>query len=123
MRRGSKRSSYAERPRHVQYMLWVKTLPCSVAMLMGNVLLQYPCAGCTEADHDSRGRGLSHKSHDSTVVPMCTTHHVHRTMHTGVFKHCTRDEVRAFMDAAHARVTAEAQAQGVEIPMVEESRT
>lgn len=104
MRRGSKRSRYALRPRDRARMEFVRTLECSVAFEAPDPnRAPSRCLGPIEADHDSRGRGLGQKSDDSTVIPLCTGHHRERTDHTGSFKYLTRDQVRAWFDRAQQR--------------------
>lgn len=92
LRRGKKRSKYATRERNVDYMLWVKTLPCSAR--------QYgPCSGVVEADH-AGARGLGRKCPDEETIPICTGHHRERTDFSGAFKTWNRDMMRAFLAAS-----------------------
>ena len=63
------RSAYRDRDRHVPYMLWVKRQPCLMRGVWGT------CYGPVEADHAGQ-RGMSHKAHDSTCIPLCRQHHM-----------------------------------------------
>ena len=115
MKRGKRKSTYAKRPRDFDFMLFVKTLPCSVSE-------EWPafptapteCGGVVETDHNSRDRGLGRKSDDSTCIALCTQHHRERSDHSGTFKHLTRDEIRAWFDRAQLRTrTAWDESRGI----------
>lgn len=106
-----KPSRYRMRERFVPFMLWVKTLPCMLYQLDSG-----RCCGAVEADHDSRGRGLSQKSHDSTVVPLCMQHHYDRQNHAGYFRTYTREQMHAWVDAAQAHVRRMAAQHDVCVP-------
>lgn len=104
MRRRHRSTSYSRRPRDIDFMLFVKTLLCSVVEEWPSFpTMPTPCNGPIEADHDSRGHGLGQKSADSTCIPACTQHHRERTDHTGTFKHLKRDQARAWFDRAQLR--------------------
>ena len=71
MRPGKRKSKHARRERHIDYMIWVKTLPC----------LARDAGGCTpdedghvEAAHvgDAVGR---YGREDLDTVPLCSMHH------------------------------------------------
>jgi hypothetical protein len=103
MRRRSRPTSYSRRPRDLPYMLFVKTLLCSVEEERPDPDREpTPCWGVIEADHAGR-RGISQKADDRTVIPICTGHHRERTDHTGSFKHTTRESNRAWLDRAITR--------------------
>jgi hypothetical protein len=55
-----------KRPRNFPYMLWIKTLPCTVCRRPGS-----------EACHTGP-RGLGQKSPDEQCIPLCPDHHRHR---------------------------------------------
>ena len=92
--RTRKRSRYRQRERQVDYMLWVKTLPC-VARHLG------PCSGVVEADH-AGARGLGQKCSDIETIPICTGHHRERTDFSGTFKTWNKDGMRVFLAGAIA---------------------
>jgi hypothetical protein len=78
-------------------------LACAVSVLpMPWLHKMTPCSsGIVEADH-AGPRGLSQKSVDGEVIPMCATHHRERTAHMGVFWHATKAELREWLPAAIA---------------------
>lgn len=94
MRRGDKRSKYAQRPRDSDFISFVWTLPCAVLVYWMPWEHEItPCDGRIEADHmGDRARGR--KATDNTCVPMCHQHHVERTIHHGVFWNATKDQLR-----------------------------
>lgn len=51
------RNSYARRDRFIDYLLWIKTLPCLVALeaLTSPWLMPEPCNGVIQADHVRSG--------------------------------------------------------------------
>jgi len=101
--RSRRRSKYARRERDVDFMLWVKTLLCSVEEERPDPdHMATCCRGEVEADHMG-ARGLGRKADDRTCAPMCRRHHRERTDHSGSFKHLTRDQVRAWRARAIAR--------------------
>lgn len=61
-----RKSAYSRRPRNFAYMLWVKSLPCTVSSM--------DCNGPVEAAHVG-DRGLSRKSNDEETIPLCSGHH------------------------------------------------
>jgi hypothetical protein len=80
---------------------WVKTLRC-LARGPGTGPL---CLGPIEAHHAGR-RGMARRAHDNTAVPLCTGHH--RDWHdgAGAFKGWTKDQCRAWTEAAVAATQA-----------------
>lgn len=106
MKRGRKLSRYAKRPRDTEFMLWVKTLLCSVEEERPCADLEpEPCAGPVEADH-AGARGLGQKCSDRECIPLCSAHHRQRTDHSGTFKHVSREDERAWRSRAIARTQA-----------------
>lgn len=104
-----KRTKYARRERHVDYMLAVKAmLPCILSHLG-------ECEGVVEADH-AGDRGLGQKSHDNTVIPLCTRHHRDRTDLTGFFSSFDRATMREWRHARVAETQVSMAALGVEVP-------
>ena len=66
-----KRSKYARRKRDLQYMAWIRTLPC---ICCGSRML-------VEAVHVG-DRSLGQKCPDSQTIPLCAFHH-----RTGPYSH------------------------------------
>ena len=99
------RSAYRDRERFPDYMLWVKTRPCLMRGVWGS------CSGAVEADH-AGPRGLSHKAHDSTCIPLCTKHHMSRFPH-----HVTHEQRSAWLHAAVVYTRACARAVSVHVPV------
>ncbi len=107
LRARSTTNSYRRRARDVDYMRFVKKLPCFVRVLspialaseMRPILVSLavvtPCRGRVEADHMGE-RGIGQKADDRTCAPLCSGHHGERHAHAGTFKHLTRDELRAW---------------------------
>lgn len=103
MRHGRRRSRYARRPRDVDFMLFVKTLLCSVVEEWPDVDVHpTECNGVVEADHMG-DRGLGQKADDKTSAPLCTQHHRERTDHTGSFRTLTKEESREWRARAIRR--------------------
>lgn len=103
MRRRHRSTSYSRRPRDIDFMLFVKTLLCSVEEEWPDVD-QRPtaCGGVVEADHMG-SRGLGQKADDRTCAPICTQHHRERSDHTGTFKHITKEQEREWRARAITR--------------------
>ncbi len=101
-----KRSAYRGRERHTDYMLWVKRQPCLMRGVWGR------CEGPIEADHAGR-RGLSHKAHDATCIPLCRYHHG-ASRFPRAWMQAQR---RAWLHAAIVYTQACARAVGVEVPV------
>lgn len=57
----------ASRVRDVDFMAWVKTLPCAAREV--GLDSAYLCVGEVEADHAGR-RGLGQKADDTTTIPL-----------------------------------------------------
>ena len=74
MKHGKRKSKYARRGRDIDFMMFVKTLPCLLAGIEG----AGPCSGVVEADHAGLDSGLGQKAPDRTCVPMCPAHHLDR---------------------------------------------
>ena len=101
--RSRRRSRYARRERDTTFMLFVKTLLCSVEEERPDADREpTACYGPVEADHMG-ARGLGRKADDRTCAPLCRQHHRERGDHSGSFKHLTRDQVRAWRARAIAR--------------------
>ena len=84
------RSRYAERPRFVDYMLAVKSLPCAAIIIPGHV-----CGGEMHAHHvGPSGAGM--KSHDSLVVPLCKDGHADLHAFRNAFRDWTKAKRRDF---------------------------
>ncbi len=81
MRPGNRKSKYSRRVRDVQFMMFVKSLPC---LLAGNPEAG-PCSGVTEADHAGL-RGMGQKAPDNTCVSLCSRHHRDRHGCMGFFR-------------------------------------
>lgn len=77
-------SSYAERPRDLAYMRWVRQQPCLLRHLGG-------CDGVVEAHHAGESP-YGRKSPDRNCIPLCDKHHDDRTESRGFFRGRTRDE-------------------------------
>lgn len=104
MRRKPRSTKYSRRERDTAYMGFVKTLRCSAKTysMPWRVDIDTECGGGIEADHMGP-RGLSNKAKDSTCAPMCSSHHRERTDHSGVFKHATQAQIRAWRMGVIAR--------------------
>ncbi len=109
-RRGPRRSTYRRRPRFIDYMLFVKTLPCAAAIVEGHV-----CEGPIEADHAGE-RGFGQKAHDSTVIPMCQLAHRQRTDFSGPFKTWNQARMREFLVGRIVQTQRYAVSRGIEVP-------
>lgn len=105
MRKGSRKTKYAMRERDIDYMLWVKTLPCLLAGVDG----AGPCTGVVEADHAGL-RGMGQKAPDDTCIPLCSGHHLDRHACTGFFRGRPKEWKRDWRLCA----IAETQAQHLE---------
>lgn len=99
MKRGKSKSKYATRERDVDFMLWVKTLPCLGARFS-------PCEGPVEADH-AGSRGLGQKCPDDECIPLCTKHHRERTDFSGTFKTWNKPMMRSFLETGIANTKAQ----------------
>lgn len=110
-RRGAKKSKYARRPRAIDYMLFVKTLPCAAF----GVSAEYQCDGPIEADHAGE-RGLGQKSPDSTCIPLCSSHHRHRHNVSGAFAGWSRERMRAWLNQRICVTQRLAMGMRIEVP-------
>lgn len=97
--RNKRTSTYAQRPRDLDYMAWIRTRVCTVGVAI-RVLkdklpleLMTPCFGRIEADHVGE-RPMGQKADDRTTVPLCQGHHLQRTTFSGFFKNWTREGMR-----------------------------
>lgn len=105
MRRGAKRSKYARRERHWDFMSFVRGLLCSVEEDRPDPDHDpTPCSGEIEADHAGR-RGIGQKADDRTCIPMCSGHHRERTDHSWSFKHLNQEQLRAWIARQILRTT------------------
>ena len=96
-------SSYSERPRNFPFLGWVKQQRCCVAVDLGSDIYCWR-GGCVEADHAGLEIGLGMKCADEEVIPMCPTHHRHKTDGTGYFADWGAERVRAWLDGHIARI-------------------
>lgn len=94
-----KRSTYARRPRDLEYMAWIRGQRCTIGLCMRMLknhlpaALQTPCYGAIEADHVGE-RAMGQKADDRTTIPLCQQHHLERTSFSGFFKNWTREGMR-----------------------------
>lgn len=102
-----RKTKYASRERDIDYMLWVKTLPCLIASLEG----AGPCSSVVEPDHVGV-RGIGQKAPDDTCVPLCSTHHLDRHAHTGYFRYRSKEWTREWREEAIRKTQAEHQRCG-----------
>lgn len=91
-------------------MRWTKTLRCCAPYLaerLGEAVLVYigPCEGEVEADH-AGAHGLSRKSDDSTVIPLCVRHHREPGLRHLLHGKVPRGTVRTFLNAMIVRFSA-----------------
>lgn len=89
-RRATPRRS--ERVRDVEYMLFVKTLPCCAIGISGHV-----CSGGIEADHAGL-RPFGRKADDRTTIPLCSQGHLERGNFSGPFRSWDKARMRAWLD-------------------------
>lgn len=107
--RSLKRSSYAQRPRDLDYMADVRRLGCIVRRFWPVAGEKpTPCYGHVEADHMGM-RALGRKADDTTCVAMCQQHHRERTDHSGSFKTLDRNARRVYAVEAIERTQREVQ--------------
>lgn len=97
IRPSRRRSTYRRRPRDLEFMAWIRRLPCVVRTLPPDPNRITPCSGPVEADHLG-ARCLSHKADDRTCAPLCRQHHRERTDHSGAFRSLVQVELRAWRD-------------------------
>jgi hypothetical protein len=105
LRRKSKTSKYARRPRDLPYMKLVHRLPCIVREF-GLTAYVTTCYGRIEADHMGR-RAFGQKADDKTCVAICAKHHRERHDRKGTFEDFTKTMMREFCDWAIARTQVE----------------
>ena len=103
-----------------QYLDWVRSLGCYVAVWVGNKFLtlmeiqdqqeradlemdfmvslaEYGyCQGRVDPDHVGLDRGAGIRASDDTCIPLCRFHHHQRQTHTGLWDGYSRDEMRRF---------------------------
>jgi len=84
------RSKYARRPRDLDYLAWVRTLPCCAPGM-------FACGWRAEAHH-AGARGLGQKAGDHTAIPLCRIDHDHLHNATGTFAGWTKAQRRAWQD-------------------------
>jgi hypothetical protein len=84
------RSKYKRRERDVDYMLWVRKLPCAAREI------DERCDGHVQADHAGR-RGMGQKADDRTCIPLCAKHHEQRASFHGPFRDWTQDRMRTWL--------------------------
>jgi hypothetical protein len=84
-----RRSAYKERPRDMDRINWIWTLPCAARKLSG-------CFGRVEADHAGR-RGIGRKAPDDTCIPLCSRHHGQRDAFKGPFREWDQQRMRHWL--------------------------
>jgi hypothetical protein len=116
MQRRPGSTKYARRERHIEYMLWVKTLPCSAQSLPGHV-----CHGAIEADHAMWEHGKGEKCHDSECIPLCKRGHEQKTAYSGPgggpFRTWSQDQMRAWLLGRIVHTQRTARDRGVAVPV------
>lgn len=98
-----RRTKYASRARNLDYMRWVKTLPCALARPLDKLPPEWlgglsPCPAAyvpTEAHHAGR-RALGRKASDDTCIPLCSFHHAALTDRRKPFRGWPRGAVKAW---------------------------
>lgn len=98
-RRGS--TSYSRRERDTDRMGWCRTQPCALAeppIASWAGPLPDACRRHVEAHH-AGAHGLSNKSPDDTVIPLCDHHHDDLTDRRGVFSGWPIGALRVWQDA------------------------
>jgi len=103
--RSTRKSKYRRRPRHPEFMAFVRRLACA-ARTLG------PCSGRIEADHVGP-RGIGQKSDDRLTIPLCAQHHVDRTNFCGVFRDYDQKAMRLFVAKALVETQIAARELGV----------
>ena len=99
IKRKTKRSKHARRPRDHFYMGWIKQQRCAIGMMLApGVLFRFPCNGPIEADHAGR-RGLGQKADDDSCIPLCRQHHGDRHDRRGIWDTMSMADQRTFLDA------------------------
>lgn len=98
MRRKHGSTKYSRRPRDLDRMAWIKTLPCSVSgVMVAPDLWRGPtpdrCQRAIEAHHAGE-HGLGAKPPDDTCIPLCDHHHDALTDRRGVFSGWPRRAVK-----------------------------
>lgn len=130
LRPNAKTGAYANRPRAVSHMEWVRSQMCMVARAVDELHAvagcRWPvkhrylrCNGPIEADHQGdrmQAWGANRRSFDRDTVPMCKFHHGQRTNLTGIFRGFTGEMIRRWCDRAIAITHELARSQGREIP-------
>lgn len=100
LRPRSKTSSHARRPRHLDFMDFVRWCECALDGAAG----ADPCYGRMEADHVGKRGGATdaepalRRGSDTKTIPMCHRHHGQRTDYRGYFKGWDADRMRAWCD-------------------------
>jgi len=104
MRARSKTNSYRRRDRDLDYMRFVRKLPCVAHELGG-------CSGHVEADHAGR-RGTGQKCSDLEVISLCKQHHQQRADFSGPFRSWNQEQMRVWLAEQIAKTQAFARQQG-----------
>ena len=77
-------TAHSERERDLAFMGWVKTLPCCLRRERD----AGPCSSggrtWSEADHAGERAGFR-RADDDTCIPLCSRHHMDRTIRRGYF--------------------------------------
>lgn len=124
-------SKYARRPRARAYMLWVKSQPCILPLVMMRlgyigIASAHVCRNRDglsssvdiEADH-AGDRAYGRKAPDATVIPLCSYAHLMRTGpigNRGPFEGFDKAQMATFRHTAIALTQARARAAGIEVP-------
>jgi len=84
-----RRSAYRDRPRDMERIAWIWTLPCA-ARTLGQ------CYGRACAPHAGR-RPVGRKAPDDTCIPMCSRHHAQRGSFKGPFRLWDQQRMRHWL--------------------------
>jgi hypothetical protein len=123
--REKRKTAYARRPRFLDFMAWVRTLPCLLSGLWSPIkprAIATPCSGPVQADHlgDRSVNGSYRRAPDSTCGPMCMGHHGERTdsvsCGNGAFAEHPDALMRAWCDGGIEIVQLHALRVGVLVP-------
>lgn len=72
------------------HLALIRTLRCAIGR---------DCYGNIQAHHSTHGRGMSQKTHDHSVIPLCLKHHAEFHGATGRFKGWKKAERNGWQDA------------------------
>lgn len=95
LRSRSLTKKYALRDRDRDYLDFIRWCKCCL-----HDASEFACSGRVEADH-AGPRPKGQKCDDTEAIPLCTTHHRHRTgtiNRAGHFKEWTKQQIREWCD-------------------------